>query len=125
MTTPAIDGVRRVAQRHTLRDRTVLWRQEIARSALIRYPERGYRFEGWRLERRDQRLVDPRGTSVTLRSSDMAKNNFRLPRGSRRTGWPSALRWSVRRPHSCADVGFCSYWSPIPKVLPISAQYVD
>src|SRR6202043_815153 len=49
------------------RVRAVLRRQEIGRAARARDPERGgYRFDGWRLERRGRRLVDRNGTPVPL-----------------------------------------------------------
>ncbi len=42
------------------RVRAILRRQELGRVARSRDPERGgYRFNGWRLERRDRRLLDP------------------------------------------------------------------
>jgi len=49
------------------RVRAILRRQEIGRSERNREPERGgYRFEGWRLERRARRLLDPDGNQVAL-----------------------------------------------------------
>ena len=49
------------------RVRAVLRRQEIGRTARARDPERGgYRFDGWQLERRGRRLVDPSGAPVPL-----------------------------------------------------------
>jgi DNA-binding response OmpR family regulator len=49
------------------RVRAVLRRQEIGRVARAHDPERGgYRFEGWQLERRGRRLVDPGGVQVPL-----------------------------------------------------------
>jgi two-component system, OmpR family, response regulator len=55
------------------RARAVLRRQEIGRAARVRDPERGgYRFNGWRLERRNRRLVDPDGTPVALTKCEYA-----------------------------------------------------
>jgi two-component system, OmpR family, response regulator len=55
------------------RVRAVLRRQEIGRAARIRDPERGvYRFIGCRLERRNRRLVDPRGTPIPLTKCEYA-----------------------------------------------------
>jgi two-component system OmpR family response regulator len=49
------------------RVRAVLRRQEMGRAARARDPERGgYRFDGWQLERRGRRLVDPNGAPVPL-----------------------------------------------------------
>src|SRR3979490_1260655 len=47
------------------RARAVWRRQEMGRVAVARDPQRGgYRFDGWRLERRGRRLLDPRATPV-------------------------------------------------------------
>ena len=55
------------------RVRAVLRRQEMGRVARARDPERGgYRFDGWRLERRGRKLLDPNATSVTLTKSEYA-----------------------------------------------------
>ena len=55
------------------RVRAVLRRQEIGRAARARDPERGgYRFDGWQLDRRGGRLVDPTGTPVTLSKGEYA-----------------------------------------------------
>jgi two-component system OmpR family response regulator len=55
------------------RVRAVLRRQEIGRAARVRDPERGgYRFNGWQLERRSRRLVDPGGTPVSMTKSEYA-----------------------------------------------------
>jgi DNA-binding response OmpR family regulator len=55
------------------RVRAVLRRQEIGRATRLRDPERGgYRFNGWRLERRNRRLVDPAGTPVPLTKCEYA-----------------------------------------------------
>ncbi len=55
------------------RVRAVLRRQEIGRASQQRDPERGgYRFEGWRVERRARRLVDPGGTEVALTKGEYA-----------------------------------------------------
>jgi DNA-binding response OmpR family regulator len=49
------------------RVRAVLRRQEMGRTARARDPERGgYRFDGWQLERRGRRLVDPSGAPAPL-----------------------------------------------------------
>jgi two-component system OmpR family response regulator len=55
------------------RVRAVLRRQEIGRVARVRDPERGgYRFNGWKLERRSRKLTDPNGSPVTLSKSEYA-----------------------------------------------------
>jgi two-component system, OmpR family, response regulator len=55
------------------RVRAVLRRQEIGRLARAHNPERGgYRFEGWQLERRGRRLLDPNGTLVALSKGEYA-----------------------------------------------------
>src|ERR1700742_894734 len=55
------------------RVRAVLRRQEIGRAARARDPERGgYRFEGWQLDRRSRRLVDPTATPVALSKGEYA-----------------------------------------------------
>lgn len=55
------------------RARAVLRRQELGRLARGRYPERGgYRFNGWQLERRCRRLVNPAGEPVMLTKSEFA-----------------------------------------------------
>src|ERR1700724_3877888 len=55
------------------RVRAVLRRQEMGRIARTRDPERGgYRFEGWQLERRGRRLVDPTGAQVSLSKGEYA-----------------------------------------------------
>jgi two-component system OmpR family response regulator len=55
------------------RVRAVLRRQEIGRAARLRDPERGgYRFDGWRLERRNRRLTDPDGARVALTKGEYA-----------------------------------------------------
>jgi DNA-binding response OmpR family regulator len=55
------------------RVRAVLRRQEIGRAARIRDPERGgYLFNGWRLERRHRRLLDPGGTPIPLTKCEYA-----------------------------------------------------
>src|SRR3979490_643078 len=49
------------------RVRAVLRRQEMGRAARTHNPERGgYRFDGWQLERRGRRLLDPKATPVSL-----------------------------------------------------------
>jgi two-component system OmpR family response regulator len=49
------------------RTRAVLRRQELGRNTRVRDPERGgYRFNGWRLERRSRRLLDAAGAQVPL-----------------------------------------------------------
>jgi DNA-binding response OmpR family regulator len=55
------------------RVRAVLRRQEMGRVARARDPERGgYRFEGWQLERRGRRLLDPTGAPVSLSKGEYA-----------------------------------------------------
>jgi DNA-binding response OmpR family regulator len=55
------------------RIRAVLRRQEMGQAARIRHPERGgYRFHGWRLERRGRRLVDANEKSVALSKGEYA-----------------------------------------------------
>src|ERR1700676_3620973 len=55
------------------RVRAVLRRQEMGRIARTRDPERGgYRFEGWQLERRGRRLLDPNATPVALSKGEYA-----------------------------------------------------
>ena len=55
------------------RVRAILRRQEMGRAARTRDPERGgYRFDGWRLERRGRRLLDPDAMSVTLTKGEYA-----------------------------------------------------
>lgn len=55
------------------RVRAVLRRQEMGRFARARDPERGgYRFDGWQLERRNRRLLDPNGTPVALSKGEYA-----------------------------------------------------
>jgi two-component system, OmpR family, response regulator len=55
------------------RVRAVLRRQEIGRAARTRDPERGgYRFDGWQLDRRSRRLVDPTATPVALSKGEYA-----------------------------------------------------
>lgn len=53
------------------RTRAILRRREMSRAVRTRDPERGgYRFNGWRLERRARRLVDPNDTPVPLSKSE-------------------------------------------------------
>src|SRR4030088_569095 len=55
------------------RVRAVLRRQEMGRAARTHNPERGgYRFDGWQLERRGRRLVDPNMTPVLLSKGEYA-----------------------------------------------------
>jgi DNA-binding response OmpR family regulator len=55
------------------RVRAVLRRQEMGRLARTHDPERGgYRFDGWLLERRGRRLLDPNATSVALSKGEYA-----------------------------------------------------
>jgi DNA-binding response OmpR family regulator len=55
------------------RVRAVLRRQEMGRVARAHDPERGgYRFDGWQLERRNRRLLDPNGTPVALSKGEYA-----------------------------------------------------
>ena len=49
------------------RIRALLRRHEMGRAARVREPERGgYRFNGWRLDRRARKLIDPHGDLVAL-----------------------------------------------------------
>jgi two-component system OmpR family response regulator len=55
------------------RVRAVLRRQEMGRVARNHDPERGgYRFDGWQLERRGRRLVDPDTTPFSLSKGEYA-----------------------------------------------------
>ncbi|ULL00210.1 response regulator [Bradyrhizobium sp. I71] len=55
------------------RVRAVLRRQEIGRAARGRDPERGgYRFNGWKLERRGRKLIDPSQAQVPLSKGEYA-----------------------------------------------------
>src|SRR5712664_4496101 len=55
------------------RVQAILRRQEMGRVARFRDPERGgYRFDGWQLERRGRRLVDPQGVPVALSKGEYA-----------------------------------------------------
>ncbi|WP_454643836.1 response regulator [Bradyrhizobium liaoningense] len=55
------------------RVRAVLRRQEIGRTARARDPERGgYRFNGWKLERRGRKLIDPSQAQVPLSKGEYA-----------------------------------------------------
>ena len=55
------------------RVRAVLRRQEMGRAARARDPERGgYRFNGWKLERRGRRLLDSGETPVALSKGEYA-----------------------------------------------------
>jgi two-component system, OmpR family, response regulator len=55
------------------RIRAVLRRQEMGRAARARDPERGgYRFNGWRLDRRGRRLIDPNEADVSLSKGEYA-----------------------------------------------------
>ena len=55
------------------RVRAVLRRQEIGRVARAQDPERGgYRFDGWLLERRGRRLIDPNAVPVSLSKGEYA-----------------------------------------------------
>jgi two-component system OmpR family response regulator len=55
------------------RIRAVLRRQEMGRAARARDPERGgYRFGGWRLDRRSRRLFDPNDVPVSLSKGEYA-----------------------------------------------------
>ena len=64
----ADDYIVRPSPRELLaRARAILRRREMARAARTRDPEGGgYRFNGWRLERRGRRLVDANGILVSL-----------------------------------------------------------
>ncbi len=53
--------------------RAILRREEMARLGRAREPEPGgYKFEGWRLERRRRQLFDPRGVPVPLTNGQYA-----------------------------------------------------
>jgi two-component system, OmpR family, response regulator len=55
------------------RVRAVLRRQEMGRAARASDPERGgYRFNGWVLERRGRKLVDPNAVAVSLSKGEYA-----------------------------------------------------
>jgi two-component system OmpR family response regulator len=55
------------------RVRAVLRRQEMGRVGRVRDPQRGgYRFNGWRLERRNHRLVDANGVTILLSKGEYA-----------------------------------------------------
>ncbi|WP_088344614.1 MULTISPECIES: response regulator [Rhodomicrobium] len=55
------------------RVRAVLRRYDIGRISARREPEQGgYRFDGWRLERRSRRLFNPTGQPVTLTKGEYA-----------------------------------------------------
>jgi two-component system OmpR family response regulator len=55
------------------RVRAVLRRQEMGRAARASDPERGgYRFNGWILDRRGRKLVDPNATPVSLSKGEYA-----------------------------------------------------
>jgi two-component system OmpR family response regulator len=55
------------------RVRAILRRQELGRVARARDPERGgYRFDGWQLDRRGRKLLDPRGEPVALSKGEYA-----------------------------------------------------
>ncbi len=55
------------------RVRAVLRRQEIGRAARANDPERGgYRFNGWLLQRRGRKLLDPDGATVPLSKGEYA-----------------------------------------------------
>src|SRR3979490_2957515 len=55
------------------RVRAVLRRQEIGRVARTHGPQRGgYRFDGWQLERRCWRLLDPNATPVSMSKGEYA-----------------------------------------------------
>ena len=55
------------------RVRAVLRRQEMGRAARARDPERGgYRFNGWKLERRGRKLIDPSEAPVPLSKGEYA-----------------------------------------------------
>ena len=65
--------VRRSPRELLARARAILRRREMARAARTRDPEGGgYRFNGWRLERRGRRLVDANGIPVSLSKGEYA-----------------------------------------------------
>ena len=55
------------------RVKAVLRRQEMGRTSRHQTPDRGgYRFDGWTLERRTRRLLDPGGVNVQLSKGEYA-----------------------------------------------------
>jgi DNA-binding response OmpR family regulator len=54
------------------RVRAVLRRQETGRAARTRNPKHGYRFNGWKLERRCRKLIDAHDTLVPLSKGEYA-----------------------------------------------------
>ena len=70
----ADDYIVRPSPRELLaRARAILRRREMAGAARTRDPEGGgYRFNGWRFERRGRRLVDANGTPVSLSKGEYA-----------------------------------------------------
>jgi DNA-binding response OmpR family regulator len=54
------------------RVRAVLRRQETGRAARTRNPKHGYRFNGWKLERRCRKLIDAHDTPVPLSKGEYA-----------------------------------------------------
>lgn len=69
----ADDYIARPSPRELLaRTRAILRRREIGRVARTRHSEGGYRFNGWRLERRERRLVDARQIQVSLSKGEYA-----------------------------------------------------
>ena len=70
----ADDYIVRPSPRELLaRARAILRRREMVRAARTRDPEGGgYRFNGWRLERRGRRLVDANGIPVSLSKGEYA-----------------------------------------------------
>jgi two-component system OmpR family response regulator len=55
------------------RVRAVLRRQEMGRVARVHDPERGgYRFDGWQLDRRGRKLLDPNAASIALSKGEYA-----------------------------------------------------
>ena len=54
------------------RVRAVLRRQEMGRVARAQDPRGGYRFDGWLLERRGRRLIDPNAVPVSLSNGEYA-----------------------------------------------------
>jgi two-component system OmpR family response regulator len=69
----ADDYIARPSPRELLaRTRAILRRREIGRVARTRDSEGGYRFNGWRLERRERRLVDARQIQVSLSKGEYA-----------------------------------------------------
>jgi DNA-binding response OmpR family regulator len=85
------------------RVRAVLRRQELSRATIVRDADRGgYRFNGWRFERRGRRLTDPIGTKVALGRSECSLLLAFLKSPQRVLSREDLLRTS-RRDHDVFD----------------------